>query len=189
MVNQASMVSRENVVLLVHKVLLGREAYLESLAEMWVHVLDLPALASTLQMGDLGSKYAVRVTKPPSSAWCIKGLARLHPHIRWRRLLSLLYLLLPVGHVSVSLATEQETVLPVDLQNNAGLVDLSWVLPPPGPLPSWKLSLSLMRFKLSGKQAVCSSSSLGTNCTTLFFSRVTLARMAHLDVMDPQEAK
>lgn len=34
MVNQAPMVSQENVVLLVPKALLDREAYLESLAEM-----------------------------------------------------------------------------------------------------------------------------------------------------------
>jgi len=34
MVNQVSMVSQENVVLLVHKVPWVREAYLESLAEM-----------------------------------------------------------------------------------------------------------------------------------------------------------
>lgn len=68
MVNQAPMVSQENVVLLVPKALLDREAYLESLAEMWVDGISL--LACGLQMGDSRRKHALRFTRPPSRAWC-----------------------------------------------------------------------------------------------------------------------
>lgn len=65
-----------------------------------------------------------------------RALGRLRPHVRRRSLLSLLYPLLSMDQVSVALGAEQETALPVRLENNAGLIDLLSAPPPPGTLPS-----------------------------------------------------
>lgn len=179
MVNQAPMESQESAVLLVPKVPWVKEAYLESLAEMWVDGISL--LACELQMGDAGANMLYGAQDLPQEP-DHRGLGRFCPPVRC----SLLSLPSP-SWLGDTICLTWSMRLHC-LQNNAGLTGVLGAPPHPGTLPSWKLFLWWALFKLTGKQAVCWPCGLWTNCATLF-CRAILAPMACLDGMDPQEAK
>lgn len=154
-VNQAPMVSQENAVLLVHKALLDRGAYLESLAEMWVTVLDLPA-SLWVTNGTVWERICFKVLQAPFK--CLMG--RWYSHARCCLCCTFYYLwTMSVSHLKLN------KKLHCTYKAMHILRIFLWASSPSGILPFGKLfdehCLSLLENKLS--------SSLWTNCITLFF--------------------